>query len=386
MPTVEALRCPVCGAPLAGPSPRCASCGSLVELRTDHPPLDPALLDSEVVQARIDAFRRRLRQDGQDVEARYGLGLAYVGLGLLEDAARELEAVARLTPEDTRIQTQLAVVLADLAANGKRGAEREALERVDLALRLNPDEPEALLLAARLQEARGDWRAAADTLRRAAGVGSLGVDRRAALSLMALAATLAQRGQWLDAASLWEKAVAADPEAAREPLMAILREHQRTLLSRPRWSWLVYPQTSPFERKVRYAAAIAFSALAALAAFVLLSGNDATLAFSLVPCLLVVVAPVAIVLQGRRRLRERSVPQAEVARAIRADPASFFRGRPHTTKLLAAAEYVAAEMQGAAIAGAHPWVSGRTSPSSRRAWRAASVRAPWLPDGDGDRR
>jgi tetratricopeptide (TPR) repeat protein len=307
-------------------------------------------------------------------------------LGLLEDAARELEAVARLTPEDTRIQTQLAVVLADLAAKGKRGAEREALERVDLALRLNPDEPEALLLAARLQEARGDWRAAADTLRRAAGVGSLGVDRRAALSLMALAATLAQRGQWLDAASLWEKAVAADPEATREPLMAILREHQRTLLSRPRWSWLVYPQTSPFERKVRYAAAIAFSALAALAAFVLLSGNDATLALSLVPCLLVVVAPVAIVLQGRRRLRERSVPQAEVARAIRSDPASFFRGRPDTTTLLAAAEYVAVELQGAAIAGAHPWVSGRTSPSSRRAWRAASVRAPWLPDGDGDRR
>jgi len=383
---VEALRCPVCGAPLAGPAPRCAYCGSLVAVRADHPALDPALLNDEVVQERIDTFRQRLRRDRHDAEAEYGLGVAYFGLGLLDDAARALEAAARLTPENASIQMQLAVVLADLAVTGKRGAEQEARERVGLALRLDPDEPEALLLEARLLAARGDWRVAAETLERAAAVGSDGVDRRAALLLMATAAPLAQRGQWLDAAALWRQAVATDQDAAREPLLGILREHQRTLLARPRWSWLVYPQQSPFQRKLRYAAAMAFAALAALLVFTLLSGNDATLVFSLVPCLLVVIAPVAIFVQGRRRLRERAAPHDDVARAIRVDPAAFFQGQPAATTLLAAAEYVAAEMQGAAIVGANPWVSGRTSPSARRAWRAASVRAPWLPHGEEDSR
>ena len=386
MAAVEAVRCPVCSAPLSELATRCGYCGSFVAIRADHPGLDPALLNGDVVQGRIEELRRRVRRDRHDVDAHHGLGVAYFGLGLLEDAARELEAVARLTPENARIQTQLAVVQADLAAAGKRGAEREALERVGLALRLDPDEPEALLLKARLLAARGEWREAVETLDQAVAAGRGEVDGRAALLLMSIAAPMARRGQWLDAALLWRQAVAADPEAAREPLTAILRTHQQTVLSRPRWSWLVYPQRSTFERRVCYAAAMVFAALAAMVAFVILGGNDATLVFSLVPCLLVVVAPVAIFVQGRRRRRERAAPHAAVARAIRADPAAFFQGQPDATTLLAAAQYVATELQGAAIAGENPWLSGRTSPSARRAWRAASVRAPWLPDGEGDGR
>jgi hypothetical protein len=131
---------------------------------------------------------------------------------------------------------------------------------------------------------------------------------------------------------------------------------------------------------------MAFAALAALVGFILLGRNDATLLFSLAPCLLVVAAPVAIFLLGRRRLRERAAPFADLARTVRANPAAFFAAQPDAATLLAVAEFVAAEMQGAAIAGAHPWVIGRTSPTTRQAWRAATIRAPWLTRGEGDGR
>ena len=386
MSIVEARRCPVCGAPLAGSAPRCAACGSLVAIRADHPPIDPSLLDQDVVRVRIEEFRARSGREPGDAGARYRLGVACFNLGLLEDAARELGAAADLMPENAGVQTGLAVVLADLGAVGTRGAERAALEVVGRALRLDPDEPEARLLLARLRAARGERAEAVEALRHAAAGGRDGVGARAALLLMAMAAPLAQSGRWLDAAALWREAVATDPEAAREPLLAILRDHRETLLSPPRWSWLVYPQQSGFERRLRYAAAMAFAALAALVGFILLGRNDATLLFGLVPCLLVVAAPVAIFLLGRRRLRERAAPFADLARTVRANPAAFFGGRPDAATLLAVAEYVAAEMQGAAIAGAHPWVVGRTSPTTHRAWRAATIRAPWLTRGGGDGR
>ena len=344
------------------------------------------LLDRAVVLARIEELRARLGREPGDAGARLGLGIASFNLGLLEDAARELGAAADLMPDDARIQTHLAVVLADLGTIGTRGAEREARERVERALRLDPDESEALLLLARLESARSERAEAVETLRRAVVAGRDGVGARVAMLLMAMAAPLAQHGRWLDAAALWREAVAADADAAREPLLAILRDHRQTLLSPPRWSWLVYPQRSTFERRLRYAAAMAFAALAALVGFILLGRNDATLLFSLAPCLLVVAAPVAIFLLGRRRLRERAAPFADLARTVRANPAAFFAAQPDAATLLAVAEFVAAELQGAAIAGAHPWVIGRTSPTTRQAWRAATIRAPWLPRGDGDGR
>jgi len=350
------------------------------------PALDPGRLDDGVVEARVETFRSRLRRDPDDVEARFGLGVAYLALGLLEEAARELEVVAQLAPENPRVQTQLAVVLAEQATTGKRGAEREAWERVGQALRLAPGDPEATLLKARLLLGRGDWQGAVEELRPALAERRAELGARAASLFLRAAAPVAARGQWLDAARLWAEAVAADPEAAREPLLGILREHQATLLSRPRWSWLVYPPRWGFERAVRYAAATAFAALAAFVLFAILGSNDATFVVGLLPCLLTVVAPVVIFSWGRRRLRERAAPDADVVRAIRADPAVFFRGSPDARTILAAAEYVATELQGAAIVGANPWVAGRTSPGTRRAWRAASVRAPWLPHGEGDRR
>ena len=384
-PAVKALRCPVCGAPVAS-GPRCAYCGTPLAVRGNHPAPDAEPLDRDVPRTRLDEFRQRLRRNPADVEARHLLGVAYFDLGLMEDGVRELRAAVHLEPESAALQTELAMALFGLGAAGARGARQEARERAALALRLDPNLPEVLLVKAMIQAADGDWRAAVVTLHAALAHGGEGFKERVVALLTAFAEREAAQERWLDAAHLWHEVAAVEPEAVRVPLMHHLREHQRTLLSPPRWSWLAAPPRWGFERGVRYAAATTFSALAALALFVILGTNEATVLLSLVPCLLTVVAPVVIYLWGRRRLRRRSAPHPDVMRAIRADPAAFFTGRPDPSTILAAADYVASELQGAAIAGAHPWVAGRTSPGMRRAWRAASVRAPWLPDGEHEPR
>jgi len=85
--------------------------------------------------------------------------------------------------------------------------------------------PVPTLLKARLLLGRGDWQGAVEELRPALVERRAKLGARAAALFLRAAAPMAARGQWLDAARLWAEAVAADPEAAREPLLGILREH-----------------------------------------------------------------------------------------------------------------------------------------------------------------
>lgn len=386
VPIEEPLQCPVCAALPEPGAPRCGVCGVLVAILADHPALDSGLVDRPLVERRIAEWQVRSENEPSEPAVHLRLGLAWFALGSLDEAAQALTAAAALAPEHVRLQTQLAVVLRDLAAGGRRGTEREAWERAALALHLEPNDSEALLLQATLHLARGGWREGMESLQQAVAVGQPEIGHRASRLLLAAADVLTDREQWLDAAELWDAAVAADAETARAPLLALLRHHQAVVLAPPRWSWLVYTPRWSFERGVRYAAAMSVAALAALVTFLLLARDDATLLLSLVFGLLVIVAPLAMYLDGRRRLRAESAPEAARMRLIRADPARLFRGEADMALVLGATRYLAVEMQGAAIAANHPWVAGRTSPGTRRAWRAASIRAPWLPDGRPDER
>lgn len=100
MPDITVLSCPVCGAPFNPNDPRCTYCGSVVVIRTDHPRIDPKLLNKAVVDEHIAKYRRSVRQDANDETAHYGLGVAYFNLGLLDEAAAELTEAARLMPEN----------------------------------------------------------------------------------------------------------------------------------------------------------------------------------------------------------------------------------------------------------------------------------------------
>jgi hypothetical protein len=377
MVALSTLNCPVCGAPMQDAPARCAYCGSLIVIRMDHPRLDPALLDRALVARQIETLRGRLRHDATDAEARYGLGVAYFSLGLLDEAAGELEQAAKLTPEHPEIHVQLAVVLAELDIIGRKGAREQVRRRLATARSLQPNHPEALLLEARLEAQDGDWREALSTLRPALGQDPE-IDRRATDLLLGRATMLAARDRWLDAASLWREAASIDGETTRAMLIELLREQQDTLLGPPKWSWVARPSLTAGREWPKAAAQIALPGIAALVISLIFAQWEATYALSLLFCAITFVLPAWLFRSVRQRRRAAAAPNIAVAETIRRDPAAFFRGAPSLEMVLAAADYVATELQGKAIVAENAWIAG----GKRQAMRGASLRAPWMPTGE----
>lgn len=333
---------------------------------------------------RIELLQQRLLRTPNDARDRRALAIARASTGDLDNAAREFAAALTVAPNDPLLHAEYAAVVSDLAISGRRGAQRESWDHLELALALRPDFSEALLLKTRLLIDRDEWREALDVAQPAlAGDPGAHAPRVAAL-LVTRARSLAARDEWLAAVPLWHEAATLAPEAARPALLELLREGQDVLLSPPRRSWLVYPPVPDRQRTFQYAAAAFVAAVACLVLFVVLAGNEATLVLSVLPLVGTVAAPVAILLVGRGRLRRRAAPHGDFVARIRANPATIFRGEPAIDDLLAALEYVAAERQGEAMARENPWLLGRGSAIERRARRGALLRAPWLPSGRDD--
>lgn len=231
MPVVAVLTCPVCGAPIDAGDARCSYCGSVVVIHTDHPRLEPHRLNKAVIDEHIAKYRAALRQDSRDADAHFGLGVAYFNLGLLEEAAEELKHAARLMPESAQIQTQLGVVLADLAEHGKLRSDQAAWDRVERALLLQPDLSDALLLKARLETVRGDTEAAVETLRRAVAADRDAAAPKLVAALLDQSADQRAEGDWAESVESWREAASLDPDSVRRPIAAFLAAHQ-TLLGR----------------------------------------------------------------------------------------------------------------------------------------------------------
>lgn len=168
MPTVTALACPVCGAPLQHGSSRCSYCGSMVTIALDHPLITPESINQALVGKRISVHRAAVRRDAHDEVAHYGLGVAYFNLGLLEESADELAEAARLVPENPNTQFQLAVVLFDLAKQGQQGAEAKSVDRLKRTLLLQPSHEDAHLLMAQIHHRSRRWSEMLDSLEKAA--------------------------------------------------------------------------------------------------------------------------------------------------------------------------------------------------------------------------
>lgn len=156
MPELMVLKCPVCGAPLSSGDTHCPFCGSTIVIKADTPALNLKNLNQSVIQEHIADFRTRIRKDRYDVEAHYGLGMAYYSLGLGDEAIEELTNAAKLMPENVNIQTQLAIVLHQAVLSGKTSAEVPMRERLAKALALDPGNVDANLLRAELLQRQGD--------------------------------------------------------------------------------------------------------------------------------------------------------------------------------------------------------------------------------------
>lgn len=167
MISVLSLNCPVCGAPFSPGAERCGYCGSILVLQTDHPRIDPRALNRAVIDERIGEYREMLRSDPGAVNAHYGLGVAYFNLGLTEAAIESLEKACSLTPENPHIHTQLAVAWREEARTGDARANEEMRDHIAYALRLDPDNVEALILASEAAEADHDIESAVNYSERA---------------------------------------------------------------------------------------------------------------------------------------------------------------------------------------------------------------------------
>lgn len=229
VPSLTVLTCPVCAAPLRPEDPRCAYCGSVVVIRSDHPRIDPRLLNKAVVDEQIAKYRRAVRRDGNDETAHYGLGVAYFNLGLLDEAADELAQAARLMPENPHIQAQLGVVYSELASTGRDGAEALAWDRVNRALLLHPQLVEALMLKAELHRRAGAWALAEDALT-AAAVEQPDVARpKLAELLVAKAEAHRRTAAWTAAVASWREAAQVIPDVVRQPIAEFLRTNANLL-------------------------------------------------------------------------------------------------------------------------------------------------------------
>jgi hypothetical protein len=230
--SIVSLKCPVCGAPFQPDSDRCSYCGSILVLKTDHPRIDPRLLNKAVVDEHIAEYRRTLRTDPHDETAHYGLGVAYFNLGLIEDSVRELTEAARLMPENPNIQVQLAVALREAARRGDTAAKRQVVYRVDTALHLDPNNVEALLLKAEVLIETGNRGAAGEYFRQ---VNSLDKDKaydRLVETLTSLADEQEQANEWGALATTWRVIGEVDEGAAKRALTQFLDRNRKHIPSR----------------------------------------------------------------------------------------------------------------------------------------------------------
>lgn len=230
MPELMVLKCPVCGAPLSPGDTQCTFCGSAIFIKADAPTLNLKHLNQTVIQEHIADFRARIRKDRYDVEAHYGLGVAYYNLGLGDEAIEELTQAAKLMPENADVQTQLAVVLFRAVEAGKQSAEQPMKERLAKALTLDPTNVEAILLRADIVRRRGDYEQALRILEPAVHRDPQRVNAKRIEILSALADQASQTGDTETfSRTIQELRTTGHEEQARELLMTAI-QRQRALL------------------------------------------------------------------------------------------------------------------------------------------------------------
>lgn len=230
--SIVALTCPVCGAPFSPSSDRCDFCGSILALKTDHPRIDPKLLNKAVIDEHIAAYRRTLRTDPNDETAHYGLGVAYFNLGLVEDSVSELTQAARLMPENPNIQAQLAVVLRDAAKQGDAEAKRQMNYRIAMALRLDPNHLEALLLQADVYEDDGDLSSSVDYLEKAYVLDHERTHDKLGAALNALLDKHTREEDWRSLPEVWTKLRSFDRQAAMKSVTKFLDDNRKLIPAR----------------------------------------------------------------------------------------------------------------------------------------------------------
>lgn len=127
--------------------------------------LDPTMTQSasrageQQLQGLIDQLAERLKQNPDDVEGWVTLARTYKTLGRFTEAAAAYARGGRLLDENTQLLTDYAETLAQIAGGSLLGRPQELIAK---ALSIDPDDPQALLLAGAAASEQGKFAAAAD--------------------------------------------------------------------------------------------------------------------------------------------------------------------------------------------------------------------------------
>ncbi|MGH2532729.1 MAG: tetratricopeptide repeat protein [Thermomicrobiales bacterium] len=321
---------------------------------TDHPRIDPRSLNKAVVDQRIAEYRRTVRSNPHDEDAHYGLGVAYFNLGLLEEAADELTQASRLMPENPHIQTQLAVVYADLAKVGQTGATDRAWDRVNRALLLSPSHTEALMLKADLSLRRNDRSTAITIWRQVAEREPESARPKLIEALRDQANEALTFRRWRAMVETSRELAREDPGAVRRPLAHFVAQHVDILRTSKTWNRQEHKRdwSRPWFWKSLGIAVIAagFSFVAAIIFALLAADESGSTAISdpfawamLIAFLSIAVSPVVVMMVGHKRARGALLsPDGNPAPKI----ADFAKERvSDVDRLLHAAQFIASELE-----------------------------------------
>jgi tetratricopeptide (TPR) repeat protein len=223
----SALSCPVCGAPREPGVARCAYCGSWLVVFPDE--TDETAVDIGLLRERVDAFRRALAADPDDVVALHGLGVAYRTLGLLDDAIPILARAANRQPESLGIQRALAGTLLDAVRLRPDDLRmwRDVRRQADRILALDPDAVEGWRLVAEASLRSRDDDALIALAPDLAWHDPDGDHHRVADHLRQLGEYRYGDWRWEGAVDAWAALAALDPRMGRTALVAFLLENAR---------------------------------------------------------------------------------------------------------------------------------------------------------------
>ena len=200
-------------------------------IRPHLPRLDHHNLNQGVVQDRINQFRTRVRKDHYDVEAHYGLGVAYFSLGLTDEAITQLKDAATLTPENPDIQTQLAVVLFKAYEAGDHAVGGELDRRIDRALLLAPDNLDALFVRSHFLRDQGRYQEAVDCLNPVYSRWPREVAPNLNTALGKLGDWQLMQGKWDGLPQTWEQLARVSPDTASALILRFLTEWEKYMPS-----------------------------------------------------------------------------------------------------------------------------------------------------------
>lgn len=127
--------------------------GSAVAHDGPHGPDGEVTLTAARVEDMVDQLAARLRRNPNDAEGWVMLGRSYTVLERNDDAAEAFARAVALEPKVASLRSDYADVLASVNGGSLEGP---AMAQIDAALRLDPDDPKGLALAASAAAERGD--------------------------------------------------------------------------------------------------------------------------------------------------------------------------------------------------------------------------------------